>query len=79
MKTKKPFLIRLVANPSLLWKAIASVVFISLAIAFLVLPSIMVGEVDAFTRYGFGGMLLAYGSFRLYMFYGEYRNLDDEE
>lgn len=70
---------RLVANPSLLWKAIASFVFIGLAIAFLVLPKIMVGEVDAFTRYGFGGMLMAYGSFRLYMFYSEYRNLDNEE
>jgi hypothetical protein len=79
MNKRKPFFIRLVSKPSLLWKAVASMVFVFLAFTFILSPKFLVGEVDNTTRYGFGGMLLAYGAFRFYMFYSEYMNIDEDE
>ncbi len=54
-------------------------VFVFLAFTFILSPKFLVGEVDNTTRYGFGGMLLAYGAFRFYMFYSEYMNIDEDE
>lgn len=79
MNTKKPLIVKLFAQPALLWKAAAAIIFISLAAVFLLYPSIVGSELDNTTRYGFGGLLLIYGLFRLSMFYAEFKKLNHDD
>lgn len=79
MNKKKPFIVQLFCNPSLMWKAGASIVFIVLGAVFIVSPKMLLGDADNMTRFGFGGMVLVYGIFRLYMFVSEYKSMNQDE
>lgn len=77
MTNLNDFFQKLYANPSLLWKGGAGVLFIGLAIAMFVLPSLVQG-LEKNTRIGFAVLLLVYGLFRISTFFAEYKRLNNE-
>ena len=77
MNQLNQFFKKLYSSPSLLWKAGAAMMFLVLAIAILFVPSLTIGFTDGL-RYGFAGLLVMYGLFRLFTFYSEYKRMEDE-
>jgi hypothetical protein len=69
---------KILTTPTLLWKAIASLVFVGLGISFLVLPNIIVG-LESGVRNTFSALLTMYGLFRLYTLYAEIKRREDLE
>ena len=69
------FFRKVYTSPAIMWKGCAALVFITIGIAILVIPSLTGG--DATIRTGFGGMLSVYGLFRLWTFYMDVKRLDD--
>lgn len=67
----------LYSSPAMIWKGGSGILFISLAIAILAMPSLTTGF-DNSGRYMFGGMLFIYGIFRLYGCYADYKYLSDD-
>jgi hypothetical protein len=61
------FFRKLYSSPVLLWNLTAAIIFISLGVAILVVPSIT-GSDNRF-RFGFGSILTIYGLFRFWTFY----------
>ncbi len=64
-------------SPSMIWKGGVGLVFTGLGIATLFLPSFDLG-LETGSRYGFGGLLLFYGAFRLWSCYAEYKSVSNE-
>lgn len=72
------FFKRLYSNPALMWKAGAALVFISMAAMIFFVPAIM-GGVAKSTRTLSAALIGAYGLFRLFTFFIEYKQVKDEE
>lgn len=77
MNRLNQFFRTLYSSPSLIWKAAAGLSFLGLGLFALVVPTFMAGLSDM-TRYGFSGLLMLYGVFRLFTFYMEYKNAERE-
>jgi len=71
------FFRKLYSTPSLLWKAGASLLFISLAVIIFFTPNLIYG-LSTSSRNLFSIIMLCYGLFRLAGFYTEYKSLRDE-
>lgn len=78
MNPVNEFFKRLYSNPGLMWKGGAAVLFISMAAMIFFVPSITGGMAQG-TRNMIGGFIAAYGLFRLFTFFIEYKQIKDEE
>ena len=77
LERRKNFFMKVASSPSLIWKLGAGVLFLVLALAFLIYPSIIEGLSEN-SRYAFAGLLFVYGSFRLITFYSEFKSIVDD-
>ena len=77
MDSLNQFFKKLYSNPSLMWKAGAGVMFLTLSLVIIFSPNLIDGLTNN-SRYAFSGLLAVYGVFRLMTFYGEYKRLEDE-
>lgn len=68
----------LYSNPSLLWKAGAAFIFLTMALVIALVPSLGYG-LDESTRWSFIALLALYGAFRFFTFYNEYKKVKNEE
>ena len=69
------FFKKVYSHPSTLWKGCFALLFISIGIAILILPSLTGGDMTI--RTGFGGMITVYGLYRFWTFYMDVKGLDD--
>jgi len=74
---KQTFFQQLVKHPALLWRLVASVVFIGMALSFWLVPAISQGLENS-DRNIFATLLLLYGLYRLFTFYSEFKKTGDE-
>lgn len=68
----------LYTNPYLLWRVVAGILFLLLAIVILLIPRITNG-IDNNTKNIFTAFLFIYAIFRLATFYMEYKRIDKDE
>ena len=71
------FFRKVYSSPAILWKGFATLIFITIGLAILIVPSLTGG--DNTIRTGFGGMITVYGLYRFWTFYMDVKNLDDAE
>lgn len=67
------FFRRLYTQPSLIWKLGAGFIFVTMGLVLLFVPKLTYGLENG-TKYGFIGLLILYGFFRLVTFYIEFKN-----
>jgi hypothetical protein len=65
----------LYTHPGLMWKFGAGFIFVLMGLVLLLVPKFTYGLEDS-TKYGFVGLLLVYGFFRLVTFYIELKNIE---
>ena len=70
------FFKKVVSSGALMWKGCAALLFMCIGLAVLLVPSLTAGA-EPKLRSGVGGLITAYGIFRLWTFYMEYKRLDD--
>ncbi len=77
MDKQNQFFTRVFSSPSLIWKGGAGLLFIGIAIAIVLFPSLTDGISNG-TRYAFSALLTVYGLFRIGTFYVEYKSYRHE-
>jgi hypothetical protein len=77
MSNPLEFMRKISSSPSLIWKGGAGVLFLVMALAFIVYPD-LIDDLSDNSRYAFSGLLAFYGAFRLITFYNEFKRKEDE-
>jgi len=71
------FFRKVYTSPAMMWKGCAALIFITIGIAVIAVPS-LTGGGEMKMRLGFGGLITVYGFFRLWTFYLDYKVIEDE-
>lgn len=70
------FFKKVYTNPAAMWKGCAALIFVTIGLAVIIIPSLMGGSLGL--RLGFGGLTTVYGLFRFWTFYIDIKGMDNE-
>jgi len=69
------FFRKVYSSPAIMWKGCAALIFVTIGLAILAVPSLTGGPLSL--RLSFGGLITVYGLFRFWTFYMDIKGLDD--